>query len=210
MSQQSGYLHIFIGGMFSGKTTNLIRKITKSADLSKQTGSKNPILINNTLDNRDNKNIISRHNSSYKGISKYIDVVSTKKLSDLNLTGYDVIGIDEGQLYTDLYETIVGWVNLGKIIFIAGLVGDSNQEHFGEIYKLLPKVNKIEFLTAFCHFCVTEYTKDGKILTPESLANMSASFTKKISGGNSQIDVGGSDKYLPSCRRHLWGYVIYY
>ena len=50
-----------------------------------------------------------------------------------------------------------------------------------------------------------EHSENGKILTPETLKSMSASFTKKISGGcDTQVDVGNSDKYLPTCRKHFY------
>jgi thymidine kinase len=201
---ENGYLCAFIGGMFSGKSTMLIGEITRYADISIYSGHKKPLLINSKIDNRDLKNLISSHNSGYKGISDHIDVMSVDKLSDVDFSNHDVIGIDEAQFFIDLEKVVNSLLKIGKKIFLAGLVGDSDQNHFGQIYKLLPKMNHIQFCHSVCHDCLREHLKAGKILTPEVLSTMKGSFTKKIQKcNNSQIDVGASDKYLPSCGPHL-------
>lgn len=207
MSEQDGYLSGFLGPMYGAKSTSLINEITRYIDIIKYCQFKKPLLINSKIDNRDNENIISSHSSSYKGISKDIDIIAVKNLSEVDVNNYQVIGIDEAQFFTDLYDTVVQWLKKGKKIYFAGLVGDYKQQQFGEIHRLLPLVNDLKFCSAVCHFCLSEYTKNGNVLTPEILSTMKASFTKKISGtqngGDVQIDVGSEDKYLPSCKKHL-------
>jgi len=208
ISTNDGYLAGFVGCMFSGKTTSLITEITRYIDIIKYCQFKKPLLINSKIDDRDNSNVISSHSSSYTGISKDIDIIAVKNLSEVDVSNYSVIGIDEAQFFSDLYETIVQWLKKGKKIYFAGLVGDYKQNQFGDIHKLLPLINDIKFCTAVCSTCLSEYTKNGSILTPEILSTMKASFTKKISGtsntgNNVQIDVGSEDKYRPSCRKHL-------
>jgi thymidine kinase len=208
LSVKDGYLAGYIGSMFGGKSTCLIAEITRYIDIIKYCQFKKPLLINSKIDDRDNSNVISSHSSSYNGISKDIDIIAVKNLSEVNVNGYQVIGIDEAQFFSDLYETVVQWLKKGKKIYFAGLVGDYKQNQFGDIHKLLPLVNDIKFCAAVCSDCLSEYIKNGSILTPEILSTMKASFTKKISGkqnegNNVQIDVGSEDKYRPSCRKHL-------
>ena len=75
-----------------------------------------------------------------------------------------------------------------KNIFVVGLNGDSNQNNFGDIHKLLPKCNDIELLKACCKICMDE--------TP-------ALFSKRIIQTNEQVHVGAADEYIPVCRKHF-------
>ena len=53
---------------------------------------------------------------------------------------------------------------------------------------LIPICDRVDKLCAYCKVC-----NNGTI----------APFTKKIKGNSEQVDIGGSDKYLPVCRTHL-------
>jgi thymidine kinase len=80
--------------------------------------------------------------------------------------------------------------NKGKMIVVSALNGTSEKKPFGQIPNLIPHCENITNLTAICASCQKE-----------------ASFSKKISKEqkkeklNSDIDIGGSDKYEASCRR---------
>ena len=77
-----------------------------------------------------------------------------------------------------------------KKVYISALNGDSNREIFGDIHKLVPLADNIEFLQALCIDC-----KDGSL----------AIFSKRIiSDDNTQICVAGSDKYKAVCRNHYF------
>jgi thymidine kinase len=201
-----GYLQVFIGPMYAGKTTALILQLTHFADMAKFTGNKGPLLINSASDTRDSTNIISSHNSSYKGLSDNIKVVSVKNLADADISDYNVIGIDEHHFFQDYAETVLKWKDAGKRIYSSGLVGDANQKDFGQIKELLPKIDKIVFLTAVCYTCLQKYTKSKKMPTPEILESMKAPFTKRLEIAGiqeSQIDVGATNKYIPVCGKHI-------
>jgi thymidine kinase len=202
---KTGYLHVFIGPMYAAKTTSLIAELTHFADLAKINKIKGPLLINSAKDTRDKTNIISSHNSSYKGLSENIKVVSVKALADVDVSDYHVIGIDEHHFFEDYAEIVLQWKLQGKKIYSAGLIGDANQNHFGQIKELLPKIDEIVFLTAVCHTCMKKYSIK-KILTPEILKSMKAPFTKRLENAGTQetqIDVGAADKYIPVCGKHL-------
>jgi thymidine kinase len=71
---------------------------------------------------------------------------------------------------------------------LIGLDGDARQEPFGEILNCIPFATNITKLHAYCMIC-----KDGTI----------APFTRKNDNSGPQVDVGGSDKYLPVCLKHI-------
>lgn len=198
-------LTIFTGCMFSNKSTRLIQEITRYADATTSSDETHPkpLLINNCLDNRSKETVISSHSSAFKGISSKVDIVFAKSLSEVDVSDYDVIGIDEVQFFSDLKETVVKWLSLGKHIYCAGLNGDANQNHFGQIHDLLPICDHFEFLHAICQICMEEKRKEKAVLTPVDFQGMKASFSKRIISSLSQIDVGASDKYIAVCRKHF-------
>lgn len=184
---ESGYLHLIIGPMFSGKTTALLRLLFNEAAIDLRV-----LYINHERDNRS-EGPYSTHNPLYKeqlSSKSNVNFVSSKELNGLDIKEYDVIGIDESQFFDDL-EEVVSWCDLHKKkVIIAGLDGDYKRDKFGKILDLIPKAEKIEKLTAYCKICAG---KNPRIVKE-------ASFTKRIEESEDQILVGGSDKYLPVCR----------
>lgn len=187
-------LEVFTGPMFSGKTTKATKKVTKYIDVF---GGK-ALFINSAIDNRDEKNKVSSHSSMYKGLSKKIDVVMTKKLAELDVSQYQIIGVDEAQFFEDLYETVKKWIGDKKTVIVAGLDGDFQMKPFGEISKLLPIADFFIKLNAICSLCLAE---NKEIVTPYNVPT--APFTMRMKPkGDVIVDVGGSDKYKASCRKH--------
>ena len=172
-----GYLELIMGPMFSGKTSKLIQ-IKKRYNVLNM-----PILIvKPIIDNRYSQNsVIVSHDKDM------VSCISRSKLSDvLDIDNYQVIIIEEGQFFSDLYEKVIEWAKT-KIVYVAGLNGDANQNLFGEMHKLLPHADEIVFLKALCKKC-----NDG---TP-------AIFTKKYIDNGKVVDVGGDDMYQAVCRKH--------
>ena len=190
----SGYLKVFTGAMFSSKTSNLIKEVTQFADFHQES---NCLIINSSKDTRDSKNCISSHNSSYKGLSSKITVLSTDNLLDVDINNYNVIGIDEASFFNDLKTAVELWLAFNKYIIVAGLDSDFMGQKFGQINELLHLSDEFIKLRSFCAICLKE-NKD--IITPNNL--VFASFTSKISNSYDLIDIGGCDKYFPTCRKH--------
>ena len=81
-----GYIHLIIGPMFAGKTTEMIRIVNKYKYAKKRC-----LFIKHVIDDRYNKKYITTHN-------KITEIATTAtKLMNLDVSNYDVIGIDEGQ-----------------------------------------------------------------------------------------------------------------
>lgn len=182
----SGKLELIIGNMFSGKSTELIRRIKRELSIHKK------ILVINYID--DNRyydtEVISTHD---KTTFESLKIKNFKKiLNNINqISSYDSIFIDEGQFFTDLYESVKYLTDtLQKHVIVAGLDGDSNRSIFGQMLSLIPIADNILKLKAYCIKC--------------SNRNY-APFTKKIAEFNNpinSIDIGGIDKYIPVCRYH--------
>jgi len=172
-------LELKIGCMFSGKTTEIIKEVTRLSVIEKKI-----LLINSSLDDRYDVNKVCSHNNNK------LDCISVSKLEDIPLEKYtdcEYIIIDEGQFFEDLYDFVSVAIDLNnKHVIIVGLNGDSERNNFGDIYRLYPLADKITLLTAMCIIC-----KDG---TP-------GIFSKKITDDTNQTDIGSTDKYIPVCRK---------
>jgi len=176
----NGRLELIIGNMFSGKTTELIRRINREKSINKKI-----LVINFEGDNRYSLNSVSTHDQTK------VNCLKLTKLSDLNknlLLQYDSFFIDEGQFFTDLYDFTVNLVDIHKKhVVISGLDGDYNRNIFGDIIKLIPICDSVDKFHAYCNKC------NNGVIAP---------FTKRISENVTVIDIGGSNKYIPVCRKH--------
>ena len=172
--------------MFSGKTTELIRRLNTFASIGKRC-----IYVNSSLDNRETTNF-STHNPDLKSLHK-LDSIKTSQINyDFSklLKDYDVIGIDESQLFdhNSITTTIPYLVDqLGKKVIISGLNGDFKRNKFGKILDLIPQCDTITKLDPYCSKCA----ENGDIVK--------ALFSKKLGDNKDVVDIG-YDNYIPVCR----------
>jgi thymidine kinase len=174
-----GRIEIIIGCMFSGKSTELIRRLRNYRQINKKILS-----INYIDDIRYGTDKITTHDNICENA---ICIKNLKPILELeDYKNADIIAINEGQFFTDLYE-IVTYIadNTSKIIIIAGLDGDSNRDVFGDILKLIPHADNIIKLSTYCNIC-----NDGTI----------ANYTKRICKSTKKIIIGGNDMFIPTCR----------
>ena len=172
-------IEVILGCMYSGKSTELIRRINRYESIGK-----NILLINHTKDIRTDNNV-STHSNQKKNAKK------TEFLSDLihslEFIKADVIGIDEAQFFTDLYDFITKIEKFNKIVIVAGLDGDYQRKPIGQILDIIPLSDSVIKLTA-----LDMETKDGSL----------AIFTKRLVNSNQQILVGSTDEYMAVSRKN--------
>lgn len=197
-SENIGYLEIILGSMYSGKSTRLL-------EIYKQCKFCNiPVtIINHSIDTRYHNTMVSTHDKIMA------PCIQTTKLSDIweyenayeelnleanlnpklyrhvKLRSSEVILINEGQFFEDLYEVVVDMLSFNKRIYICGLDSDFERKKFGQILDLIPLCDKVSKLTSLCSQC-----KDG---TP-------GIFSMRLSSEKQQTLVG-SDNYIPVCRK---------
>ena len=187
MINNGGYLEIILGPMFSGKSSELIKRYRLYKCINKDI-----LFINHSsnkrYNNEDLKSIITHDND------KVNDCISVNKLNEINLNyenifnNSSVILIEELQFFEDSFDIIKDWVDKkSKIVICAGLDGDFKRENFGNMYKLYPLCDKITKINALCKKC-----GNG---TP-------ALFTNRIINNNNQMMIGGNEIYESVCRKH--------
>jgi len=180
LPKSRGQIQVILGPMFSGKTTELIRRLKRY-----QFANHRCLIIKYQRDTRYDKENISTHDR------QTMSAVSCIQLSALNkseiIDQFSVIGIDEGQFFSDSVSFTEEMANNGKTVIVAALDGSYQRTGFGDILNLIPLAESVIKLTAVCMMCFEE-----------------ASFTKRI-GREKELEViGGAEKYMAVCRKCYW------
>ena len=175
-NQQDGYLELILGPMFSGKTTRLVDIYN-----SEYSNNKNIKVINFSADTRYHDSMLSTHDKVM------IPCVFSNTIGEVcqepMICNYDIILINEGQFFPDLYESVVELVETHKkIVYICGLDGDFKRNKFGKLLDLIPLCDTVTKLSATCVSC-----------------NKPAIFSKRLSTEEQQVIIGSSN-YSPMCR----------
>lgn len=205
-----GHLEIVIGPMWSSKSKYLASKVAKYSDLGMKCA-----IINHSIDDRDDcedtndDGFFTQHGSSSFILSSSITKIKTDCIRSVKIDKFDLIAVDECQFFDDsLIECVKDWVNKQhKIVLCAGLDGDFNGKKFGYLLDLIPQADKVKKLRAQCNVCLEELKITGfeGIGAIKANAPFSALISKNLSSkkrDNSQIIVGGSEKYISMCRYH--------
>tara|TARA_B100000925_G_scaffold291591_1_gene280251 strand:- start:1890 stop:2399 length:510 start_codon:yes stop_codon:yes gene_type:complete len=163
--------------MYSGKSTELMRRVNRYKCIGKRV-----LVVNHALDTRYSKDPVMVTHSG-----EQMDAIKVDDLKWVVPINYDVIAIDEGQLFKRLYNRVMHFVEQMNLnVIVAGLNGDYKRQNFGEIYKLYPVASNIHHCLALCSQC-----KDG---TP-------GMFTCRITDETDQLLIGSEDMYIAVCRR---------
>jgi thymidine kinase len=189
---ENSYLELFIGPMYAGKTSKLL-------DIYKQCNFCNisVTVINHSTDIRYHNTMMSTHDkimipciqtihlNDVWNYTKVDDNYSDESENHIKLRNSDVILINEGQFFEDLYDVVVDMLNNNKKIYICGLDGDFQRNKFGQILDLIPLCDKVTKLTSLCSIC-----KNGTL----------GIFSMRLTSEKQQTLVG-SDNYVPVCRK---------
>jgi thymidine kinase len=189
---ENSYLELFIGPMYAGKTSKLL-------DIYKQCNFCNisVSVINHSTDTRYHNTMMSTHDkimipciqtihlSDVWNYNKVDENYSDESDNHIKLRNSDVILINEGQFFEDLYDVVLDMLNNNKKIYICGLDGDFQRNKFGQILDLIPLCDKVTKLTSLCSIC-----KNG----------IPGIFSMRLTTEKQQTLVG-SDNYVPVCRK---------
>lgn len=169
-----GQIQLILGPMFSGKTTELLRRVKRY-----QVAKHSCLVIKYMLDKRySSSQLVTHDHLSFEAVSS----TSLKQFKS-SLDCHSVVGIDEGQFFPDVVQFAEYAANQGKIVIIAGLDGSYLRRPFPSFLELIPLSEKVEKLEAICMKCYNP-----------------AAFTKRISSETDLVVIASSDKYMSVCR----------
>lgn len=177
-----GGIHIILGPMFSGKTTELLKRVA-----SERAQGRNVLLVKSHVDTRyAEKEVVAHSGQSMEclAITSMADIPLL--LGQAAYEKVDVIAVDEAQFIQDVdFFATNAADHLRKTIIVAGLDGDFMRRKFGGLVDLIPQADTVTKLQSRCQIC-----GDAAMFTLRKCADMRREL------------VGGSDVYMPVCRKH--------
>ncbi|WP_216319608.1 thymidine kinase [Deinococcus aestuarii] len=190
-----GHLEVIVGPMFSGKSEELIRRLTRAVIARQRVAVFKP-----ALDRRYH----AAHVASHAGRS--IEAVAVRDacavrahlagegvlLAAPDHTLPEVVGIDEAQFFgPDLGPLVLELAQAGVRVILAGLDLDFRAEPFGCIPDLLARAESVEKLTAICTVCGAPATRSQRLIGGEP-----ARYDDPV------VLVGAQESYEARCRVH--------
>ena len=195
-----GELHIFIGPMFSGKTTALISFANRNKSIGKKV-----LVINHVSNDRfggDSK-IISSHDKRTMDKCLSSSLLLPISQTDDYLEA-DIILIEESQFFNkenDLYDFVKTAIDIdNKIVAVAGLDGDIERSSFGETLKLIPLADSVKKMKSYCEKCGNR--------TSAPFTQLRHNIKMNDSDNNNKVLVGDSKEYIALCRKHYINYPV--
>lgn len=180
-------LELIIGPMFSGKSTELLRRIRRY-----EISGYNILKVGYMHDWRS-KSCIKTHDDISTDIILIDKLSKVFDLSDYVL--YDIIVFDEAQFFPDLCDTIKLILHSNKKVICAGLSGSYKREPFLNMSNIISYATDITHLKAICTYHQN---------LNEKCCGEEAPYTCKIKGQlNDNIEIGDNDMYVPRCYKHF-------
>ena len=169
-------LSIYVGPMFSGKTTTLINMYNVNK-------SNHKIIIDYNIDdlNNDTHGVLESHDGIKLPCIKCRNFASQEFNEKINDASF--IYINEAQFFPDLFQFVSYMLSMNKTIYIYGLDGDYKQNKIGHILDLIPLCDHIHKLKGKCFTC-----------------NNKSLFSKRITKTKQQY-LPDEKQYIPLCRK---------
>jgi thymidine kinase len=178
-SERKGQIEVICGSMFSGKTEELIRRLTR-AKLAKQKVE----IFKPSIDKRYHESHVVSHNENSIR-STPVDFAGDILL----LSGdCDVVGIDETQFFDEEIVRIVQLLaNRGKRVILAGLDMDFEGKPFEPMPRLMAIAEYVTKVHAICMKC-------GDL----------AAFSLRLTAAKEKVVLGEKEGYEARCRKCFW------
>ena len=181
-------IDIICGPMASGKSLELIRKITRY-----RIADKKVLIFKPQIDSRDGNTITSREGSVIKDIFLVKNSHEIKEHienicgSNVDFNPIDVIALDEAQFFDKDIVVLIHTLNVihNKEIIVSGLEKDAYGRPFGPMPDLLAIADNVTKLSAVCMKC-KQYP---------------ANFTYKKIESATLIEIGGDELYEARCKK---------
>ncbi|GIL17617.1 MAG: thymidine kinase [Oligoflexia bacterium] len=175
----SGWIEVIVGGMYSGKTEELIRRVRRAeyARLKIQ-------VFKPKIDDRYHAEDVTSHNQN--SVSS-IPIENSEEIWVHLKDDTQVVAIDEGQFFDNgLVEVVQALAERGIRVMIAGLDTDWQAKPFEPMPTLMAIAENVTKQHAVCMVC-----------------GDAASRTQRVAQVDGQVVVGSHGIYEARCREHF-------
>ena len=178
-----GWVEVICGCMFSGKSEELIRRLTR-ARIAKQQVQ----VFCHRIDDRYGERCIASHSG---GKLEARPVSAASEILDLVADDTHVVAIDEVQFLDEgVVEVANQLAQRGLRVILAGLDMDFRGEPFGAMPQLLAEAESVTKLTAICMQCGAPATRTQRLIDGRPARH-----------DDPVILVGANEVYEARCRR---------
>jgi thymidine kinase len=175
-NNNSGYIEVVCGSMFSGKTEELIRRINRVKIAEQPYKVFKPM-----IDDRYSATKVVSHAKNEVNSKVVLHSSEIIKLSEW----FDVIGVDEVQFFDEgIVDVCTQLANSGKRVIVAGLDMDYTGKPFGPMAGLLSVAEFVTKVKAICMDC-------------SALSN----FSYRLGESEEVVMLGEKKEYIPLCRK---------
>ena len=174
--QESGWIEVITGSMFSGKTEELIRRLRR-AQIARQKVQ----IFKPFIDDRFGDSHITSHSEMRipsENLAKSADLLARVEADT------EVVGIDEGQFFDAELPVVCNTLaDQGKRVIVAGL----DQDYLGKPFEPMPQLLAIaEYITKTLAICV--------------VCGNPANHTQRLVANAERVLVGAQGTYEARCR----------
>jgi thymidine kinase len=175
--RSQGHIEVITGGMFSGKSEELVRRLRR-AEIARQ---RVQVFKPRTDTRHEPTRLVTRDERELEAIPVSDTAEMRRKLE----VGVQVVGVDEAQFFDEgLVELVQDLADKGLRVIVAGLDLDYRRQPFGPLPQILAMAEYVDKMHAVCVRC-------GGI----------AQYSQRISGGEDRVQVGDVESYEARCRR---------
>lgn len=180
-----GRIEVICGPMFSGKTSELLRRI-KRYEIAKQ----KVVSFKPSVDDRYSEDCIASHSGQQQPSIVLDNTAGLIEFLELKKERPHVVAIEEVQFFDKEIISVIKHMvyNMDIRVVVAGLDMDYKGKPFPVMAELLSRAEKICKLHAVCTICGGKATKTAKLGPPID--------------NSAIVDVGGIEKYEPRCSFH--------
>lgn len=176
LDRRSGRIEVITGGMFSGKSEELLRRLRRAVIARQRVQAFKP-----AADTRHHpQELVTRDQRTVAAET----VADSGELRKRILADTQVVGIDEAQFFDGGIATLVEELaDRGVRVIVAGLDLDYRRRTFGPMPALLAIAEYVDKMHAVCVRC-----------------GAAAHYSQRIAGGGAQVEVGDAETYEARCR----------
>ena len=189
-----GHLEVVCGPMFSGKSEELIRRVTRSLIARQRV-----VVFKPTLDNRYHATEVASHAGRTVAAHAVRDSLEVRQILEGHSPLFDSVpGLPDVVVFDEVQFFDGGLVGLaleladgGVRVILGGLDLDFRGEPFGIMPELVARAESVEKLTAICMECGAPATRTQRLISGKP-----AHFDDPV------VMVGASESYEARCRLH--------
>ncbi len=174
--RSAGRIEVIAGGMFSGKSEELVRRLVR-AQIARQRIQ----VFKPTADSRHPPEVLITRDARELAAASVADSAALRNAIDPKV---EVVGIDEAQFFDDgLVNLVTDLADQGVRVIVAGLDQDYLRRPFGPMPAIMAVAEFVDKTHAVCVQC-----------------GLAAHYSQRIAGGADQVLVGDVEAYEARCR----------